>query len=137
VEREPPEGTERSSCRIEEYRLPTGAAARPAYAERIGADGWSLLHDLEAATAPVWLGDLPAVQSVRRVWAQQYQPREAGGKWRGTQELLPAGQMQNSPYDSDASDARYGKKREITWVGNKVHRTETCDPDTPTSWSKC
>lgn len=36
--------------------------------------------------------------------------------------------MQNSPYDPDA---RYGKKRETTWVGYKVHLTETCDPDAP------
>lgn len=128
VEREHAEWTERYSCRIEEYRLPTGAAARRAYAELIGADGWSLLQAVEATTAPAWLGELPAVQSVRRVWAQQYQPRETGGEWRRTQDLLPAGQIQNSPYDADA---RYGKKRETTWVGYKVHLTETCDPDTP------
>lgn len=137
VEREHAEWTERYSCRIEEYRLPTGAAAhrrccppglRRAYAELIGADGWSLLHAVEATTAPAWLGELPAVQSVRRVWAQQYQPRETGGEWRRTQDLLPAGQIQTSPYDADA---RYGKKRETTWVGYKVHLTETCDPDTP------
>jgi transposase len=105
-EQEHPEWTERYRCRIEEYRLPTRAAARAAArqasAERIGADGWSLLHALEVATAPAWRGELPAVQSVRRVWAQQYQPRETGGEWRRTQELLPAGQIQNSPYDADA-----------------------------------
>jgi transposase len=42
--------------------------------------------------------------------------------------LPPAGQIQNSPYDPDA---RYGKKRETTWVGYKAHLTETCDADTP------
>jgi transposase len=36
--------------------------------------------------------------------------------------------MQNSPYDPDA---RYGKKREISWVGYKAHRTETCEAEAP------
>jgi transposase len=68
------------------------------------------------------------VRRVRRVCAQQYQPRETGGEWRRTQELPPAGQIQNSPYDADA---RYGKKRQTTWVGYKAHLTATCDPEMP------
>jgi transposase len=123
-----PEWVERYSRRIEEYRLPTGTTARLTYAEVVGADGWDLLNALEAPPAPVWLRELPAVQSLQRVWAQQYHPRAAGGQWRHAAELPPAGQVQNSPYDPDA---RYGKKRDITWVGYKVHLTETCDPDTP------
>ena len=123
-----PEWVERYSRRIEEYRLPTGTTARQAYAETIGADGWELLSALEQLPAPAWLHEIPAVQSLQRVWAQHYQPREAGGHWRQAEELPPAGQVQNSPYDPDA---RYGKKRDTTWVGYKVHLTETCDADTP------
>jgi transposase len=123
-----PEWVERYSRRVEEYRLPTGTTARRAYAETMGADGWELLAALEAPAAPAWLRELPAVQSLQRVWAQQYQAREAGGHWRQAEELPPAGQVQNSPYDPEA---RYGKKRETTWVGYKVHLTETCDPDAP------
>jgi transposase len=125
------EWIERSSRRIEAYRLPTGKAARHAYAEVVGADGWDLLSALDAASAPTWLREIPAVQSVRRVWEQQYHPRAAdgeGGHWRLTEDLAPAGQIQNSPYDPDA---RYGKKRDIAWIGYKVHVTETCDPHTP------
>ncbi len=123
-----PEWAERYSRRIEEYRLPTGTTARRANAEVVGADGWDLLQALEGSEAPAWLRELPAVQSLRRVWAQQYPAREAGGHWRPAEELPPAGQVQNSP---DDPDARYGKKRETTWIGYKVHLTETCDPDTP------
>jgi hypothetical protein len=43
-------------------------------------------------------------------------------------ELPPSSQIQNSPSDPEA---RYGKKREIHWVGYKVHLTETCDPALP------
>jgi transposase len=33
-----------------------------------------------------------------------------------------------SPYDPEA---RYSTKREIAWIGYKIHVTETCDPETP------
>ncbi len=33
-----------------------------------------------------------------------------------------------SPYDPDA---RYGMKRNVEWIGYKVHVTETCEPDLP------
>jgi transposase len=39
----------------------------------------------------------------------------------------PAGLLA-SPYDPDA---RYSTKREIEWIGYKVHLTETCDADRP------
>ncbi len=123
-----PAWSERYSRRIEEYRLPTGTAARQAYAETVGVDGWGLLQALEGPSAPTWRREIPAVQSLRRVWAQQYHPREEGGHWRQAEELPPAGHVQNSPYDPDA---RYGKKRETTWIGYKVQLTETCDADTP------
>jgi transposase len=34
----------------------------------------------------------------------------------------------SSPYDPEA---RYSTKRQLEWVGYKVHLTETCDPETP------
>lgn len=123
-----PDWVERYEGRIEAYRLPTGAAARQAYAETVGRDGWDLLEALELPDAPTWLRELPAVHSLQQVWAQQYHPHARGGHWRQAAELPPAGQVQNSPYDPDA---RYGKKRETTWVGYKAHLTETCDADTP------
>jgi len=133
----------------------------------VGADGWRLLDALDAPATPSWLRELPAVQTLRRVWAQQYHPREpratrrssskhndidnddtrtsgpgglpdeeqdggpggeSDGRWRAKEELAPSSQLQNSPYDPDA---RYGKKRETSWVGYKLHVTETCAPDAP------
>ncbi|HEY9770343.1 MAG TPA: hypothetical protein V6C71_17935 [Coleofasciculaceae cyanobacterium] len=38
--------------------------------------------------------------------------------------LTPAGIRSNSPYDTEA---RYGNKRHTTWLGYKVHLTETCE----------
>jgi len=39
----------------------------------------------------------------------------------------PAGLL-SSPYDTEA---RYSTKREVNWLGYKVHLTETCDEKTP------
>jgi transposase len=154
-----PEWVERYAHRVEEYRLPSGKAERERYANQVGADGWGLLDAVDEAATPAWLRDLPAVQTLRRVWAQQYHPRELqaprrssgkqnsgpegdsqdgeteggqegerGGHWRAKADLLPSNQLQSSPYDPDA---RYGKKRETSWVGYKLHVTETCEADAP------
>jgi transposase len=42
--------------------------------------------------------------------------------------LPPSNQVQSSPYDPDV---RYGKKRATSWVGYKLHVTETCAAATP------
>jgi transposase len=84
-----PEWVERYSRRIEEYRLPTGRAARLAYAEVVGADGWDLLSALEAPPAPAWLRELPAVQTLRQVWEQQYEMQDGLARWRSGDDLLP------------------------------------------------
>lgn len=140
-----PAWVERYARRVEEYRLPSGKAERERAANEIGADGWQLLDALDEPATPTWLRELPAVQTLRRVWAQQYHPRKTqgssgepggpsgqdgstGGQWRAPEDLPPAGQRQHSPYDPDA---RYGKKRAITWVGYKLHVTEACEADTP------
>jgi transposase len=130
---------ERYGRRIEEYRLPKGAAEREQYANQVGADGWRMLAVLAQPTTPAWLRDLPAVVLLRQVWAEQYHPQEPeapgggvnhprAGTWRRKEELLPANHIHNSPYDHEA---RYGKKRESSWVGYKAHLTETCDPALP------
>ena len=42
--------------------------------------------------------------------------------------LPPARQFICSPYDTQA---HYSVKRSASWVGYKVHLTETCDAETP------
>ena len=71
-----PAWVDRYAHRVEEYRLPKSKAEREQYANQVGADGWHLLDALEDNATPTWLRELPAVQTLRRVWAQQYHPRE-------------------------------------------------------------
>jgi transposase len=85
-----------------------------------------LLHALEQAEAPVELKDVASVQMLRQVWQQYYDLSSGKAKWRaGPQESSDEGIIR-SPYDPEA---RTGKKREMTWLGYKVHLTETCALD--------
>ncbi|MFL5690375.1 MAG: hypothetical protein ACJ795_01090, partial [Ktedonobacteraceae bacterium] len=58
--------------RVEDYRLPDGKQAREAYAIVMGNDGAQLLDALYADAAPLWLREIPAVQTLRRVWVQNF-----------------------------------------------------------------
>jgi transposase len=123
------EWVDRYGPRVDDYRLPESQADRRAYAELIGADGYLLLTAIFAATDLEWLQAVPAVQTLRLVWLQNYTWTETGQlAWREAENIPPADQFISSPYDVEA---RYAKKRSTSWVGYKVHLTETCDPDAP------
>lgn len=123
-----PEWAQRYGRRFDDERLPKEEKAREDLALTIGADGFRLLAAIYAENAPPWLREIPAVAVLRQVWVQQFYRDEAGLRWRKADEIPPASQFINSPYDAEA---RYGKKQSTLWVGYKVHFTETCDRDTP------
>jgi transposase len=66
---------------------------------------------------------LSAIERLRRVWLQHYQFSEAQLQWRANDNLPPAGLMISSPYDEEA---RYARKGTTSWIGYKIHLTETC-----------
>jgi transposase len=123
-----PDWFERYAVRVEEYRLPKGEVGRTALGERIGADGHALLAVIYDPTTPIWLRELPAIQTPRRAWVHQFHIEEGAVRWRKAADLAPAGRRFDSPYDPEA---HYGNKRRTTWTGSKVHVTETCDSDAP------
>ena len=124
----PEDWYQRYGQRASDYRLPQATAARAALAVMVGADGFALLDAVHATDAPVWLRQVPSVQTLRAVWIQQYYRDRNGLRWRGKGELPPAALAIDSPYDPDA---RYGIKRSVGWRGYKAHFTETCEPDRP------
>jgi transposase len=71
---------------------------------------------------------VPAVETLRRVWLQQFYREGEQIRWRQEQEMPTAAERINSPFDTAA---RYSIKGDLTWTGYKVFLTETCDPDTP------
>jgi len=118
----------RYARRLEDADLPQGQAAREAFAVLVGGDGHALLTAVWAPDAPAWLREIPAVETLRRVWVQQCRLEGGASRWRAAEDIPPAAVCIGSPYDADA---HYARKGTTSWVGDKVHRTEACDDNLP------
>ncbi len=115
--------------RVEDYRLPTSAEKRIAYALQTGQDGYQLMQAIDQTAEPTLFWQLPAVDALRSVWLQQYQLSDNQLQWRTQQQgLPPAKRFISSPCDRQA---HYARKNTFSWVGYKVHLTETCELDQP------
>lgn len=123
-----PEWVERYGPRSEDSRSPLGEAERQAFAEDIGRQGAQLLADLFDPATPEWLRQVPAVELLRQVWIQNYYRVDDVVRWRSSENIPPPSRYIGSPYDEEA---HYSKKRSTTWVGFKVHLTESCEPHLP------
>jgi transposase len=117
-------------ARIDNLRLPENEPARKQLAVQYGRDGYLLLEAVYADHAPGWLAQLPAVETLRAVWVQQYY--RIVDEHRGEEVIrreadehgLPPGRLRLvCPYDLDA---RYSEKHGKGWLGYKVHISETC-----------
>lgn len=123
-----PDWRERYELRAENSRLPKEDSKRQALASQVGADGFRLLAAVFAETTPPEVRAEPAVEVLRRVWIQQYYGPGEPPRWRGEKDVPAPGQLIHSPYDIEA---RYSSKRGESWVGYKVHYSETCDTERP------
>jgi transposase len=124
----PADWFDRYSKPFDEYRMPKAEADLVALAEQIGQDGWQLLQQIEGETQLSWLWQLPALMTLHTVWQQQYVCQQTIVRWRHKEELPDSADMICTPYDPQA---RYSRKREMDWIGYKVHLTETCVADAP------
>jgi transposase len=102
--------------RFAQYRLPPGKAERYALAEQIGTDGRQFLVALAASDAPPGLCSLPAVETLRQIWLQQFYAAAPDDqvRWRTAQDLPPGPLLISTP---DDPDARYSKQRHTEWTG--------------------
>ncbi len=123
-----PEWLERYGHRAEEYRFPSGEDKRQQLLHQVGQDGWGLLATIESDLQSQWMLSIPAVDTLQRVWKQEYLPLNEGGTFIADEDRLESAKLFFSPYDLDASAA---KKRTTYWIGYKAHFTETCDEDLP------
>ena len=126
----PPEWVPRYGYHFEAYRLPKAKDERDTLAVQIGSDGFALMKELFAPTAPPELRTLVLVDVLRRIWIQQFYRSEDTVYWRTKKEWgqPPANLMISSPQDLDI---HYCVKRSTEWTGYKVHFTETCDTEHP------
>lgn len=124
-----PEWFERYGRRIEDQRLPKGKEAREEYLKTVGADGERLLAHLEAPYTPQVLKELAEVKILRRLWEQHYETSDGQIRVLLDPKEMPEGARRiESPYEVEA---RYPTKRSMSWVGYKVHLTESCDEGFP------
>jgi len=124
-EQVPVEWFDRYSKRMEDAKFPTAAAERQALAETFGADGYFLFNAIQHPAAPPWLRQIPAVEILRQVWLQQFVIMNGVLQLRDPKDVPPSAAKIDSPYETEA---RFANKRTVTWVGYRVHLTETCDP---------
>jgi transposase len=123
-----PDWLKRYGPRASEFRFPAEEDQRQQFLHQVGQDGWGLLSAITTDPDSQWMLSIPAVDTLQRIWKQDYLPQEKGGTWMADQDRLEAARLFFSPYDLDASAA---KKRSTYWIGYKVHFTETCDEDRP------
>jgi len=119
---------ERYGSRVESYHFPKSKTGQEALALTLGSDGFLLLDAIDQATQMAFLKEVPAVIVLRQVWKDQFLPPPQPPRFREIKDMPASAQQIASPYDPEA---RYATKRDISWVGYKVHLTETCDPETP------
>lgn len=97
------------------------------YEANIGNDGEWLLRRLTEGGAPAGLKDLPEVQILKTVWAQQFREETGRMVYKDLKKYDGHTQIQN-PHDPEA---RYSRKRSFEWLGDKVQLTETEDEGYP------
>ena len=95
-------GYQRFARRVENYHLPKTDAARQELARVIAADGVRLLAAVEAATDQPWLAEVPAVGTLRRVWAEQGTGDPGQLHWREVKDMPAPVELISSPYDPEA-----------------------------------
>jgi transposase len=123
-----PDWFDRYGPRFEQYRLPKRRSEQLELAETIGQDGLHLLEAINSAADSPWMRDIPAVETLRQVWVQQFWCDNGQVHWRDVQDMPAVEVWIRSPFDVEA---RYCTKRQTGWVGYKVHFTETCAADEP------
>jgi hypothetical protein len=129
--------TRRYGTPVTSWHPPASQKKQGELAVAYAKDGYALLEAVYDQASPAWLAELPAVDVLRRVLLQNYtrviradgrevvRRREKAPDGDG----LPPGETRiASPYDADA---RWGAKREESWLGYKLHVTETCDGQPP------
>jgi transposase len=135
----PGEWYARYGKRIEDSRLPRAKAAREAYAQTVGAEGFRVLDAVDAPEAPEAVRTLPSLATLRRTWQRHDErteptspaPRKRPAprvRFKANRDVPRAAAGIESPDDPDARDRH---TRETQWTGSMVHVSETCEPTAP------
>jgi transposase len=121
----PPSWEERYGKRCVAERL--SESEKAVLQAETGQDGQWLLGRLAAPGTPKGLNDLSEIKVLRTVWGQQYEVRDRAVIFREPGAYDGEAQIQ-SPHDPEA---RWSKKRDQEWIGDKLQVTETDDEGLP------
>jgi transposase len=111
--------------RFEMARFPKAESKKEQLRKQVGEDVDRLLRAIDESSSPQALRSLPEVVLLRQIFAQHYEKKGEQVAWRDG----PAVENSERVVSLYDPDARSSRKRETTWLGYKVHLTETCDQD--------
>jgi transposase len=120
-----PDWFDRYVHRFEMARFPKQESKQQALRKQVGEDVARLFDRLDLPETPSSLRLLPSVTRLRQVFDQHYERGQTGVRWRDGPAVNNEDRIV-SPYDEQARSAR---KRELVWLGYKIHLAETCDQD--------
>jgi hypothetical protein len=120
-----PDWFDRYVHRFEMARFPKAESKKEQLRKQVGEDVDRLLGAIDGPSAPEALRKLPEVVLLRQIFAQHYEKQGDRVRWRDGP-AVKNNERVVSPYDAEARSSR---KRDTSWLGYKVHLTETCDQD--------
>jgi transposase len=116
-----PDWLERYGPRASDYRFPSGEDKRQQFLHQVGQDGWGLLSAITADPQSHWMLSIPAIDTLQRMWKQDYLPPDAGGTWIADEDRKDGGQIILFPLRP-----RCGSFKEtinlLDWIQSAFHR---------------
>lgn len=111
------------------FRIPRKENQQKELAEAVAKDAKFLLEEIDGDERLKHLRQLRPVVVLRRILGEQFEINERGQpRQKEQKELAKSQYLIGSPFDTDA---RYSTKRTESWLGYKVHVTETCGSGSP------
>jgi transposase len=111
------------------FRIPKKENQQKELAEAVAKDAKFLLEEIDGREQLSHLRQVRPVVILRRILGEQFEINDRDQpRMREQGELAKSQYLLGSPYDTDA---RYSTKRTESWLGFKVHVTETCNSKIP------
>ncbi|NPA89962.1 MAG: IS1182 family transposase [Chloroflexi bacterium] len=109
-------------------RFPKKQEDRDALLLRVGEDGYALLERVNGPETPEAVQELAVMDTLRRVWEQEFMRDEAGVHVREPGQRVSGEAMIVTPHDEEVRRSTHGA---LEWHGYRLHWTETCDEGQP------
>jgi hypothetical protein len=129
-----PGWTRKYGTPVTDWHPPASRKKQDELAVTCAADGSGLLRAVCGRRSPAWLAEIPAAGTLRQVLVQDYAlVSHDGGRevitrrektWQEGGDGFPPGRSRIA--SAFGTDARWGVKRDESWLGCKLHVTGTC-----------